>query len=166
MFLRGSRFDIDKIYFSGKLYFFLISVIFGSGGWKKEKLMNLINQKIKAGYKIIIPKLLLTDQDKPAVLSGAKILVFIPFYEGFGMPPLEALSCGTPVIIAHNSSLKEITNHSEFFVDEKNLDQIADKINFFLENNVNYKNKLTRGTGLFHQFDWNKSVQNILNNLN
>ena len=141
-------------------------VIFGSGGWKKEKLMNLINQKIKAGYKIIIPKLLLTDQDKPAVLSGAKILVFIPFYEGFGMPPLEALSCGTPVIIAHNSSLKEITNHSEFFVDEKNLDQIADKINFFLENNVNYKNKLTRGTGLFHQFDWNKSVQNILNNLN
>ncbi len=141
-------------------------VIFGSGGWKKETLINVINQKIKAGYKIITPKPPLTDQDKPAVLSGANLLIFIPFYEGFGMPPLEALSCGTPVIIANNSSLNEITNHSEFFVDEKNLDQITDKINFFLKNNVNYKNKLTRNTTLFHQFDWNKSAQNILDNLN
>ena len=140
-------------------------VIFGSGGWKKEKLINLINQKIKLGYKIIIPKIKLTDQDKPAVLSGAAILIFIPFYEGFGIPPLEALSCGTPVIISNNSSLKEITDHQEFFVNEKNIDQIINKLDFFLKNNDYYKNKLLKDTSLFNQFNWNDSARNILDQL-
>ena len=128
-------------------------------------LTNLINQKIKLGYKIIIPKIKLTDQDKPAVLSGAAILIFIPFYEGFGIPPLEALSCGTPVIISNNSSLKEITDHQEFFVNEKNIDQIIDKLDFFLKNNDYYKNKLLKDTGLFNQFNWNNSARNILDQL-
>lgn len=140
-------------------------VIFGSGGWKKEKLMNLINQKIKLGYKIIIPKTGLTDKDKPAVLSGASILIFIPFYEGFGMPPLEALSCGTPVIIANNSSLKEITDHQKFFVNEKDIDQIINKLDFFLKNNAYYKNALLKNTNLFNYFSWIESAQNILDQI-
>jgi len=140
-------------------------VIFGSGGWKKEKLMNLINQKIKLGYKIIIPKVKLTDQDKPAVLSEALILIFIPFYEGFGMPPLEALSCGTPVIIAKNSSLEEITNHQEFFVNEKSTAQVINKLDFFLKNNDHYKKKLIKDSTLFNHFEWRESAENILNQL-
>lgn len=82
-------------------------LLVGVSGWKTEGLFGHITDKVSQGYNIIRPSSYVADEDRPAILSGAKVLVYPSHYEGFGMPPLEALACGTPVVVADNSSLPE-----------------------------------------------------------
>src|SRR5579859_698660 len=57
------------------------------------------------------------DEDKPAVYSGASLFVFPSLYEGFGLPPLEAMSCGAPVVCSNRSSLPEVVGDAAILVD-------------------------------------------------
>lgn len=83
-------------------------LLVGVSGWKTDKLFDKIIERVNEGYDIIRPSKYVSDKDKPAIISGAKMLVYPSHYEGFGMPPLEALACGVPVISADNSSLPEV----------------------------------------------------------
>lgn len=81
-------------------------VIAGRAGWKNEeiyKLVELFNLK----KKVLFPGYI-EDNDLPVLYSGAKLFVYLSDYEGFGLPPLEALACGTKIITTSNSSLTEI----------------------------------------------------------
>lgn len=82
-------------------------LLVGVSGWKTEALFDHIISKVNEGYNIIRPSKYVADEDKPAIISGATLLVYPSHYEGFGMPPLEAAACGIPVIAANNSSLPE-----------------------------------------------------------
>jgi alpha-1,3-rhamnosyl/mannosyltransferase len=82
-------------------------LLVGVSGWKTQALFNHIVKKVDEGYNIIRPSKYVLDEDKPAIISGASLLVYPSHYEGFGMPPVEALACGIPVITANNSSLPE-----------------------------------------------------------
>jgi glycosyltransferase involved in cell wall biosynthesis len=62
----------------------------------------------------------------PALYSGALALVYPSLYEGFGLPPLEALACGTPVITSDRTSLPEVVGDSAVFVNPENTDSIAE----------------------------------------
>jgi len=64
----------------------------------------------------------------PALYSGALALVYPSLYEGFGLPPLEAMACGTPVITSNTTSLPEITGGAALLVDPRNEDEIAGAI--------------------------------------
>jgi glycosyltransferase involved in cell wall biosynthesis len=68
------------------------------------------------------------QQDLPALYSGALGLVYPSLYEGFGLPPLEAMACGTPVIASNTTSLPEITGGVALLVDPLDEDAIADAI--------------------------------------
>jgi glycosyltransferase involved in cell wall biosynthesis len=140
-------------------------VIFGAGGWKNNKLKNMILDKKSKGYNINTPKKKLTDQDKPSILSGANLLIFIPFYEGFGMPPLEALSCGTPIIMAKNSSMTEISTYEPFLVQETDIKEIVKKIKNIINNNIFYKQKIIENKNIYKKFSWQESAKKILDNL-
>ncbi|HTM68619.1 MAG TPA: glycosyltransferase family 1 protein [Candidatus Binatia bacterium] len=63
--------------------------------------------------------------DKPALYAGASALVYPSFYEGFGMPPLEAMACGTPVVASHASSLGEVVGDAGLLVDPYSPADIA-----------------------------------------
>jgi glycosyltransferase involved in cell wall biosynthesis len=68
------------------------------------------------------------QEDLPALYSGAMALVYPSLYEGFGLPPLEAMACGTPVITSNTTSLPEISGGAALLVDPLNVDAIADAI--------------------------------------
>jgi alpha-1,3-rhamnosyl/mannosyltransferase len=85
-------------------------LLVGVNGWKSETLFDDILERVKDGYNIIRPSKYVLDDDKAAIISGARMLVYPSHYEGFGMPPLEALACGVPVITADNSSLPEVVS--------------------------------------------------------
>jgi len=61
------------------------------------------------------------EEDKPAIYSGASVFVFPSLYEGFGLPPLEAMSCGTPVICSNRTSLPEVVGDAAISVDPDDI---------------------------------------------
>src|SRR5438876_10857813 len=59
----------------------------------------------------------IADEDKPALYSAAAFFVYPSLYEGFGLPPLEAMACGTPAIVSDRASLPEVTGDAALLVD-------------------------------------------------
>lgn len=99
-------------------------VIVGAGGWNNDDLKEKIQQAKENGYRIIHPKQFVTDEDIPALYSGAQFYIFVPIYEGFGMSPLEAYACGTPAIVSNTTSLPEAAGKAAVYVDPYDVDDI------------------------------------------
>jgi len=101
-------------------------VIAGAPGWSNRAIHDRIDGSpvrkhiIKLGY--------LHDSDLVAVYNGARYLIYPSLYEGFGMPPLESIKCGTPVIAGNNSSLPEVVGDAGLLVDSCDIDAIADAV--------------------------------------
>ena len=100
-------------------------LIIGRAGWKNEKIFQLVKD-LKIEDKVIFLGYV-EDKDLPYFYSGALLTFYLSSYEGFGLPPLESLACGTPVIAGDNSSMKE-TLPKEFLVNEKDKEEIYKKV--------------------------------------
>ena len=113
------------------------------------------------GYDIIRPNKYVSDNDKPAIISGASLLVYPSHYEGFGMPPLEALACGVPVITSDNSSLPEVVEGVGTMVDVSDgNDQLSEALANAMRNIDTLKEKaLTEGPQRASEFSWKHSAQ-------
>jgi glycosyltransferase involved in cell wall biosynthesis len=72
------------------------------------------------------------EQDKPALYSAASVFAYPSHYEGFGMPPLEAMACGTPVLASHASSLPEVVGDAGLLVDPHDLTALVDGLEAIL----------------------------------
>lgn len=83
-------------------------ILIGGMGWNNGDIMNKITTLKEAGYNVMLPEKYVPDEDLPALLSGAIALTHPAVYEGFGMPILEAIACGTPVIVGNNTSIPEV----------------------------------------------------------
>lgn len=85
-------------------------VICGGGGWKNDEVYRLVTE---LGLGEMVRFLgYVVDEDLPALYSGAECFIYPSIYEGFGLPPLEAMACGTPVITSNASSLPEVVGDS------------------------------------------------------
>lgn len=99
-------------------------VIVGAGGWNNEDVLEKIQKAKEDGFRIINPKRFVLDEDMPALYSGAQFFVFTPIYEGFGMPPLEAMACGTPTLASDVSSVPEAAGEGAAYVDPFKVESI------------------------------------------
>lgn len=134
-------------------------LLVGVSGWKTDALFEDIIERVKDGYNIIRPSMYVDDDDKPAILSGAKVLVYPSHYEGFGMPPLEALACGTPVITANNSSLPEVVKKSGVMLDSNDVDGYTKAMTSYLEDTSASIQALTQGPEQAREFSWIESAK-------
>lgn len=101
-------------------------VIVGAGGWNNDDVKEMIQKAKEDGYRIINPKQFVLDDDMPALYTGAQFFVFTPIYEGFGMPPLEAMACGTPTLASDVASVPEAAGEGAVYVDPFSVDSIRD----------------------------------------
>lgn len=107
-------------------------LLVGAKGWKDDEIHDLMNELQAKGLKVIQPASYVTDEDMPALVSGASIFTYVSRYEGFGIPPVEAMFCGTPVISSDNSSLPEAVGSAALMVNAEDTEEISKAIDKLL----------------------------------
>ena len=101
-------------------------------------------------------------EDLPHLYSAADALVFPSLYEGFGLPPLEAMACGCPVIASSVASLPEVCGESAYYVDPYNIDSIAEGMYKIINNPHLKKHLVERGLERAQRFSWAKTANQII----
>ena len=95
-----------------------------------------------------------SDEELIALYSSCDVFVFLSLYEGFGIPPLEALACGAPVIVSNTSSLPEVVGEVGGKVDPKKHDEICSMIRKFLNEEIFLKNNSSRISKHLDKYNW------------
>ncbi len=92
----------------------------------------------------------------------ARIFVFPSLYEGFGLPPLEAMACGTPVVASRSSAIPEVIGRAGLLVNPFRVDSIAEAIRSLLENEAFRKALGVQGRRRARTFDWDETARRVL----
>jgi glycosyltransferase involved in cell wall biosynthesis len=102
------------------------------------------------------------EEDLPALYSGATLFVFPSLYEGFGLPVLEAMSCGTPVVCSNVSSLPEVAGDAARLADPLDVDDLAATISQALASEELRQAMLRRGMEQAAKFSWEQTARETL----
>lgn len=135
-------------------------VITGKGEVLLDELREII-KKNDIENKVIFTGFL-EDEELPLIYNAAELLIYPSLYEGFGIPPLEAMACGTPVVTSNKSSLPEVVGEAAILVDPYKIDDIADGILEVLNNKDLAKNLINKGYKRIQKFTWEKAAQETL----
>ena len=109
-------------------------VIAGNKGWLLGELENKLNPLIQSGE---VKLLGYVPQDElPHIIAGALTLIFPSIYEGFGLPPLEAMACGVPVIASNNSSIPEVVGDTGILLDSNDTQGFAEAMKSLIEDPI------------------------------
>ncbi len=98
------------------------------------------------------------EEDKPAIYSGASLFVFPSLYEGFGLTPLEAMSCGTPVICSNRTSLPEVVGDAAITLDPDNIHEMVEAMYSVLTNSTLRTDLHARSLKRAAQFNWRNTA--------
>ncbi len=135
-------------------------VLVGGQGWNNNQLEKTIaNLNLK--NRVILPGFV-KDEDLPYIYNGASIFVYPALYEGFGLPPLEAMACGLPVIVSNNSSLPEVVNNAGTLINPQNEEQIAAAIKKIILRPKLAKKLAQRGEARAKKYSWQKTAKATL----
>lgn len=135
-------------------------VLTGGKGWLDDEINQKYNELAK-NYSVIKTGYVENDE-LPALYSGASVFVFPSFYEGFGIPPLEAMACGTPVITSNNSSLPEVAGDAAIMIDADNTSVLTKEIVRVLENSKLASELSGKGIAQAKGFSWDQSAKELL----
>jgi glycosyltransferase involved in cell wall biosynthesis len=134
--------------------------IFGGRGWLWEPIVKKVKTAGLDGsvkYFDYAPK-----EDLPFLYAGAKLLTLPALYEGFGLPPLEAMASGVPVVVSNISSMPEVVGDAGTLVDPNSVDSIADGLLKVLTDNNLREQMIAKGLERAKQFTWENTARKTL----
>lgn len=132
-------------------------VIIGKKGFNSEVIYDLVNSSsfvsevVFTGY--------LKDEDLPKFYAGAAIMLYLSFFEGFGLPVLEAMSCATPVICPNTSCFPEIVEELDVTVSPTDVEAIEEKILKILKNNIYSKDLSNKCYEKSLKYSWHETAK-------
>ena len=135
-------------------------VVAGGKGWRYEGIFTCVQELALEGDVTFLGYV--PEQDLPALYCLADALVFPSVYEGFGLPPLEAMACGTPVIASDSSSLPEVIGDAGLMVPADDRDALAEAIGRLLRNGQLRDELIRKGRARASRFSWQKTGQDLL----
>ena len=135
-------------------------ILLGKSGWRSEGLIEKINMLVDKGECIRIEDA--TDDDLRCLYQGAKVFMCPSFYEGFGLPVLEAFASGVPVITSRGTALEEIAGNAAVLVDPHSPDEIGHRLKELLDaDQVSVDVIKKQGTCRAQQFSWDNAAASV-----
>ncbi len=132
-------------------------VISGNDYGIKEEVIRLIKKR-NLEHDVILPGYIDT-KDLPAIYSGAEAYICPSYFEGFGLPLLEAMHYGIPIVASNKSSIPEVAGDAAIYVDPNNPEQLADVIYEVISNSELRKKMISRGYARVKEFSWEKTAR-------
>lgn len=132
-------------------------ILVGSLGWQSAELTARMRDQ--SGTGTIRSLGYVPREDLPALYSGASLLAFPSIYEGFGLPVLEAMACGTPVVTSRKSSMTEIVKDAAVLIDPYDSMAIRDGLLAVLEDEDLRKHLSTEGVERAKAFTWRRCAE-------
>lgn len=135
-------------------------VLAGSLGWLYQDVLREFDE-LAAGETVVflgrVP-----DVDLPALYSLCDLFVFPSLYEGFGLPPLEAMACGKPVVCSNTSSLPEVVGDVGVLISPFDVEGLADVMGSLLDDPDRRAELGRRGIARAREFTWERSARQVL----
>ena len=132
-------------------------VVVGAQGWMYEPILEQARALGVAGE--IVFKGFAESRDLPYWYSAATIFVYPSLYEGFGMPVVEAMACGVPVIASNTSSLPEVAGDAGILVDPSNISALSEAIQSLTDREDLRRTLRQRGLDQAMQFSWTRTAR-------
>jgi len=121
---------------------------------KRAKALGIDKDTIFLGYVSL--------SNLSTLYSKASALIFPSLYEGFGIPPLEAMACGCPVVVSNTSSLPEVCGNAAYYINPYSVDRIADSIYKLVADEELRKSLIEKGLERVKMFSWEKTAKETL----
>ncbi len=138
----------------------LLLTIAGKQGWMSDNLKGItrdLNLEERVRFLGFID-----DADKPSLIQAAEVFAYPSLYEGFGIPLLEAISCGVPTLSSNTSSMPEVADDAAMLVDPTSVEQIARGLDQLLSDPALRSALATKGPLRAEQFDWRRTATQTL----
>ena len=135
-------------------------VLVGKRGWLYDDTLRALEETRLADSVILTGYV--PESDLPALYSGAICFVYPSYFEGFGLPPLEAMKCGAPVIVGNQTSLPEVVGDAGLTVDPFEVRSIAEAIEKLINDSVLRRELSVKGRSRAEMFDWRNTAQQTL----
>ncbi|MCK5569139.1 MAG: glycosyltransferase family 4 protein [Spirochaetes bacterium] len=123
-----------------------------------SKIFTILEENASLKEKVIFTGFV-ENEELPVFYNLASVFVFPSLYEGFGLPPLEAMACGCPAIVSGTSSLPEICGDAAYYINPLNTDEIADKICTVLIDEDLRQELVTKGIERVKRYNWEESAR-------
>lgn len=133
-------------------------VIAGDPGWSYDETLQTIAETGQTERVRLIGHV---GDDLPALYSAATLLAFPSLYEGFGFPPLEAMACGTPVVVSNTSSLPEVVGEAGLQVDPLDTDALTSALVRLTEDEGLQEDLRARGLARAARFTWVRAAETL-----
>ncbi len=137
-------------------------LLVGARGWLDDEIFAIIERLRIAGSIIQQPQGYVHDEDIAAIYSGASLFVYPSQYEGFGIPPVEAMACGVPVITSDNSSLPEAVGKAAITVPADSVTKLSSAIHNVIEDEKLQKTMIENGYKQADKYRWYPEAMKLL----
>jgi glycosyltransferase involved in cell wall biosynthesis len=135
-------------------------VIAGKPGWKYNQIFRLAARSKRRNQIQFLG--FVDEADKPYIMKLASVMAFPSFYEGFGLPVIESLAVGTPVVTSSVTSLPEVTGDAAFLVNPYNTDEITLALDELLSSDSLRNQLVAKGLERAKTFTWQKTAEETL----
>jgi alpha-1,3-rhamnosyl/mannosyltransferase len=132
-------------------------VLAGGHGWNDTAIRVTVERLERTGRVRSLGYV--PDELRPVLLTGARAFVYPSLYEGFGLPPLEAMACGTPVLTSNVSSLPEVVGDAALFVNPDDVDALATALARLWRDETLRADLRARGLAQARQFSWERTAR-------